>query len=338
MATTEMSGKILLTGIKPTGTPHLGNYVGAIKPGLELARHSKLALYFIADYHALTSIHDAKEMDRLVFEVAATWLAAGLDPEHVIFYRQSDIPEVFELAWALSCVTPKGLMNRAHAYKAVTALNEGKKVDVDAGVNMGLYCYPVLMAADIIAFDANVVPVGKDQVQHIEIARDIANSFNSVFGQTLVPPTHKIQESTSSISGLDGRKMSKSYDNTIPLFVPREKLRKLCFKFVTDSTAADAPKDPDTSTLFALYAEFATPEQQAAMRTKFAEGIMWGKVKEELFEVLDAHLTKPRERFEELMKSRDEVERLLAKGAERARPLAQATLERVRRAVGMSRK
>lgn len=333
----EQPGKISLTGIKPTGTPHLGNYVGAIKPGLELVDTSKLALYFIADYHALTSIHDPKEMDRLVFEVAATWLAAGLDPERVIFYRQSDIPEVFELSWALSCVTPKGLMNRAHAYKAVAAVNQEKNVDVDAGVNMGLYCYPVLMAADIIAFDANVVPVGKDQVQHVEIARDIANSFNALFGETLVPPSHKIQEGTSAITGLDGRKMSKSYDNTIPLFVPRERLRKLCFKFVTDSSAPDAPKDPDTSPLFALYAEFATPEQKAAMRTKFAEGIMWGKVKEELFEVLDAHLTKPRERYEALMKSRDEVDRLLARGAERARPLAQATLDRMRRAIGMRR-
>jgi tryptophanyl-tRNA synthetase len=331
------AGKITLTGIKPTGTPHIGNYVGAIKPALELANGAKRALYFIADYHALTMVHDKAELDRLIYEVAATWLASGLDPDKVLFYRQSDVPEVFELSWVLSCLTPKGLMNRAHAYKAAVQANEEKGVDVDAGVNMGLYCYPVLMAADIIAFDAEVVPVGKDQVQHVEIARDIAQYFNNTFGEALVLPGYKIEEATAAIPGLDGRKMSKSYDNTVPLFAPKDKLRKLLMRFVTDSSAPDAPKDPKTSPLFALYAEFASPEQTETMQRRFAEGIMWGHVKQELFEVLDAAIAPKRARYEELMTSRDEVDRLLAAGADRARPIAQATLDRVRRAVGARR-
>jgi tryptophanyl-tRNA synthetase len=329
------SRPISLTGIKPSGTPHLGNYVGAIQPALTLVSSSRLALYFIADYHALTFVQDRQEMDRLTYEVAASWLASGLDPNSVLLYRQSDIPEIFELSWILSCVSPKGLMNRAHAYKATIAANEARGDDVDAGVNMGLYCYPILMSADILAFDANIVPVGNDQVQHIEIARDLAESFNRTFGPVLTPPAPKIKADAAVIPGIDGRKMSKSYDNTIPLFAPRTRLRELIFRYKTDSSKPDAPKDPQASPLFALYAQFATAEQIEAMRHKFHEGIGWGKVKEELFEVIDAILAPRREHYTDLLRSRESIEGVLRAGAERARPLAQATLARVRSAVGV---
>ena len=326
---------ISLTGIKPTGTPHLGNYVGAIKPALQLIDESAVALYFIADYHALTLIHDPKLLDQLIYEVAATWLAFGLDTDKVVFYRQSDLPEVFELSWILGCMTAKGLMNRAHAYKAAIAQNEAAgNADLDAGINMGLYHYPVLMAADILLFDADIVPVGKDQVQHVEIARDIAQHFNHTFGETLVLPNARLQATAAAIPGLDGRKMSKSYGNTIPLFSDRDKLRKLLFKFVTDSSSPAEPKDPATSPLFALYREFASDDQTEAMRQRFAAGIGWGTVKQELFEVMDAFLTEPRQRYTELLHDRRQIDALLAAGAKRARELAHPTMDRVRRAIG----
>ena len=328
---------ISLTGIKPTGTPHLGNYVGAIKPALKLAESSRTALYFIADYHALTSVTDPKEMERDVYEVAATWLASGLDPEKVIFYRQSDIPEVFEINWILSCVAPKGLLNRAHAYKAKVQANIEAKVDPDDGVNMGVFGYPVLMAADILTFDAEVVPVGSDQVQHVEIARDIAGSFNHLFGDVFVPPKHQVPTRTAAITGLDGRKMSKSYGNTVPLFVPSKQLRKTVMKFVTDSSAADAPKDPDTSPLYAIYTEFASEDECATLREKMKAGMMWGHVKEELFNVLDRELGPKRERYDALLANKDEIDRLLKQGAERARQVARRTLARARKAIGMQR-
>ena len=253
---------ITLTGIKPTGTPHLGNYVGAIKPALKLVESSRTAFLFIADYHALTSVTDPKEMERDRLRGRRDLARGRRRPrEGVVFYRQSDVPEVFEINWILGCVAPKGLLNRAHAYKAIVQKNTEAGVDPDDGVNMGIFGYPVLMAADILTFDAEVVPVGSDQVQHVEIARDVAGSFNHLFGDVFVPPKHQIPARAAAISGLDGRKMSKSYGNTVPLFIPSKQLRKTVMKFVTDSSAPDAPKDPDTSPLYALYTEFATEDE-----------------------------------------------------------------------------
>lgn len=273
-----MSKEIVLTGIKPTGKVHLGNYIGAIKPALQLAGAGDCtALYFIADYHGLTFIQDRDEFRDLSYGIAATWLALGLDPERVVFYRQSDVPEIFELHWILSCLTSKGLMNRAHAYKAIHEQNIQLGVDADAGVNMGLFTYPVLMAADILLFQSDKVPVGKDQIQHVEIARDIAEGFNRVYGDTFKLPDYRVDENTSVIPGLDGRKMSKSYNNTIPLFETPENLKKLISKIKTDSTPPQEPKDPDTSNIFLLYKEFAAPAQVQDFRKQYLSGISWGR-------------------------------------------------------------
>jgi tryptophanyl-tRNA synthetase len=331
-----MTKKTILTGIKPTGEPHLGNYVGAIKPALALAQDpAHQGLYFIADYHALTTVHDAKEMRHNVLAVAATWIALGLDPERVIFFRQSDVPEIFELTWVLSCFTAKGLMNRAHAYKAAVQKNQESGADEDAGVNMGLYNYPVLMASDILLFGTHVVPVGKDQVQHIEMAADMAGSFNAVYGPVLTIPAPRIDEQTAIIPGLDGRKMSKSYDNTIPVFDDPKKLRKKIMRIVTDSTPPEVPKDPAASHIFQLYAAVASPEQTEALRERYLKGIGWGEAKQALFEVLDAYLSGPRQTYEELMKNPDVIEGHLARGKERARAIAAPTMEKVRKAVGV---
>lgn len=258
-----MTVEITLTGIKPTGTPHLGNYVGAIAPAIASSRRKNAtSFYFLADYHALISTQDPKRFRQSTLEVAAAWLALGLDTDRSVFYRQSDIPEIPELTWILMCVAAKGLLNRSHAYKAVVAENTEKRAkDPDKGINMGLYCYPVLMAADILMFKANKIPVGKDQVQHIEMTRDMAGRFNHIFGDTFVLPEAVIGENTAVLSGLDGRKMSKSYNNTIPLFVPEKKLRKLIMKIKTNSLGPDEPKDPEGCTLFEIYQAFATPQR-----------------------------------------------------------------------------
>ncbi len=333
--------QISLTGIKPTGIPHLGNYVGAIRPAIGLAERYD-AYYFIADYHALTTVRDPALMDEYTRSVAATWLACGLDPDRTVFYRQSDIPETFELAWVFSCMTAKGLMNRAHAYKAAVDRNrEAGEPDLDAGVSMGLYNYPVLMAADIIVMEADVVPVGRDQMQHVEYARDIADRFNLAYGErhALTVPRHVVDESAdaNTMPGLDGRKMSKSYGNTIPLFAPAAELRSLLKKIKTDSTPLEEPKDPDSSSLFAIYRQFATDTQREDLRGRMlAGGIGWGHIKQELFEVLDAHLAGPRERYAELMADREGLDDILAAGAERARDRARAVLGDVRRAVGIA--
>ncbi|MGH3427990.1 MAG: tryptophan--tRNA ligase, partial [Mycobacteriales bacterium] len=256
--------KVSLTGIKPTGEPHLGNYIGAVKPALALAQEYE-ALYFIADHHALTTVRDPKLLRHYTRSVAATWITAGLDPDRVVFYRQSDIPEIFDLTWILSCMTSKGLMNRAHAYKAARDRNEeAGKTDLDAGINMGLYNYPVLMAVDILIMEADVVPVGRDQMQHVEIAADIAGSFNHLYGdsftfkipQAVVPDA----ETGRTLPGVDGRKMSKSYDNTIPLFSNEAQLKKLVRRIPTDSTPVEEPKDPDSSNIFQILDQFAEPE------------------------------------------------------------------------------
>lgn len=327
--------KTVLTGIKPTGMPHLGNLLGAIKPAIELSKSNEFerSIYFIADYHALNSVRDPKQFKEDVYGIAATWVALGLDVEKAIFYKQSDVPEIFELTWMLSCMTPKGDMNRAHSYKDKVQKNIELNKDPDFGVNMGLYNYPILMAADILLYDTNIVPVGKDQVQHIEIARSIAQRVNEYYGEgTLIEPQERLQEGGASyIPGLDGRKMSKSYDNTIGLWETEKKLKKLINKITTDSSAPDAPKDPDNSAIMDLYRLFATPEQIAEEEQKYREGIGWGYAKADLFDVVNAYLSGPRDIYNQLMSDRGELDRILDRGAQKARAIASDTLGRVRR-------
>ena len=291
-----MSVQRVLTGITTSGTPHLGNYAGAIRPAVAASRQPGVeSFYFLADYHALIKTTDPLRVQRSTLEIAATWIAAGLDTDRVWFYRQSDIPEIPELTWLLTCVAGKGLLNRAHAYKAAVDRNTAEGVDPDAGVNMGLYMYPVLMAADILMFKAHSVPVGRDQIQHIEMARDMAGSFNHLYGEHFVLPEAAIDASVATLPGLDGRKMSKSYDNTIPLFAPTAELKKLIFSIVTDSKAPGEPKDADGSALFQLYQAFSTAEETRAMRTAFDEGIAWGEAKQALFERIEAAVAPMRE-------------------------------------------
>ncbi|MGE3386122.1 MAG: tryptophan--tRNA ligase [Bdellovibrionales bacterium] len=331
-----MAEKTILTGVKPTGQPHIGNYLGAIKPALDLASQpGNRTFLFIADYHSLTSVHDPKVLREMTYEVAATWLACGLDPKITSFYKQSAIPEIFELNWILSCFTPKGLMNRAHAYKAKVQENQEQgKEDLDFGVNMGLYNYPILMSADILMFNAHEVPVGEDQVQHLEIARDIAQKFNRTYGDLMRLPKFVVQK-MKLVPGLDGRKMSKSYDNHIPLFLESGKLRKLIMKIKTDSLPPEAPKDPETSLIFNLYKEFATPEQTQGLKAQYLKGIGWGSAKEQLFQVLDAQLSGPRAEYERWMNSRADIDSLLTQGAALARPKAQELLATWRKAMGI---
>jgi tryptophanyl-tRNA synthetase len=332
-----MTQQTILTGITTTGTPHLGNYVGAIRPAIDASRKKNDRFYyFLADYHALIKCHDPQRVKDSSLEVAATWLALGLDPKQSIFYRQSDIPEIPELTWILSCITAKGLMNRAHAYKAAVAENEtGGAKDPDKGITMGLFCYPVLMAADILMFKANVVPVGKDQIQHLEMARDIAQRFNHLYGEHFVLPEARVDDKTAVLTGLDGRKMSKSYNNTLPLFAPEKKLRKLIMKIKTNSLPPEAPKDPDNCSLFSIYQAFAGPEEIEAMRQRYTQGIAWGTMKQELFEYLNAILAQPREEYQRLLDAPEYVEQILQDGAARARTYSQPFLDRIRRAVGI---
>ena len=332
-----MSKQIVLTGITTTGTPHLGNYVGAIRPAIAASRdHDVQSFYFLADYHSLIKCHDPERVNQSSMEVAAAWIALGLDTDNAIFYRQTDIPEIPELTWILTCMTAKGLMNRAHAYKAAVADNESQGTrDPDQGVTMGLFCYPILMAADILMFKASRVPVGRDQVQHLEMARDIALRFNHHFGDLLVPPEAIVDENTAVLTGLDGRKMSKSYNNTIPLFLPEKKLRKLIMKIKTDATPPEAPKDPETSSLFSIYRAFAEDDAVAAIRRRYAEGIGWGEMKQILFETINAVLEAPRQRYEELIADPGYIEAQLKKGAERARAYSVPFLAEIRKAVGI---
>ena len=328
--------KISLTGIKPTGELHIGNYFGAIKPALELAKEYD-ARYFIADYHGLNTMKNPVELKTTIRHVAAGWLASGLDPEKVIFYRQSSVPEVFELTTMLTAFTSKGLMNRAHAYKAAVQDNNEKDADPDAGVNMGLFTYPILMAADIILFDSDVVPVGKDQVQHIEMAADIAQSVNANYGKPVLKvPAAAVRENSAVVPGLDGRKMSKSYGNTIPLFVPEKTLRKTVMRIVTNSQAVEEAKDPESSQIFLLYKLFANADEQAALAARYrAGGMGWGEAKEELFNAINRELAPVREKFDAIMADIPALDRILEEGAEKARPIAAATVKRFREAAGI---
>ncbi len=329
----------VLTGIKPTGSPHIGNLLGAIRPALRLADEGLEAMYFIADYHALTTVKSAADLRQLTYEVAATWLAMGLDPERTQFYRQSDVPEIFELAWVLSCFTSKGWMNKAHAYKAaVAAAQERGEQDVDAEINIGVYSYPVLMAADILAFDVDLVPVGKDQVQHVEIARDIAQRINHVYGaEVLRLPKAKLDDTTSIVPGVDGRKMSKSYGNQIPLFAAPKQMKKVVNQIVTDSTPPEAPKDPDTSTIFQIFKAVASADEARALADRYRAGIGWGDAKKALLDRLEVELGEARGRYDALMADPAKLDALLATGAAKARATARRTLDRVRTAIGIAR-
>ena len=331
--------KVVVTGVKPTGAPHLGNFAGAIRPALALSRVSGAgnSFMFIADYHALNQVHDAKTLHHHTLTVASTFLALGLDVNRTTFYRQSDVAETLELSTILCSVTPKGFMNRAHAYKAEVDKNAalGRK-DLDIGINMGLFTYPILMAADILQFDADLVPVGKDQAQHIEFSRDIAGHFNEAYGGVLKLPSQFVQPDSAIIPGLDGRKMSKSYNNTIPLFADEKALQKLIMKIVTDSKGPTEPKDPELSTVFNLYSQFANDQQIECMRHAFTAGeIGYGDAKRALFEVANAFLQEPRERFCELMNSPRQIAEILGAGAHTARTKARSTLTRVKEAIGV---
>jgi tryptophanyl-tRNA synthetase len=327
LAELPMTDKVAFTGIKPSGIPHVGNWLGAIRPALELAsRPGMRAIYFIADYHALTAVQDPAALRQMTYDVAATWLV----------YRQSDVPEVFELTWILSCMTTKGWMNKAHAYKAAVDRNlSAGEEDADIGINIGLYTYPVLMAADILLFDSDLVPVGKDQVQHVEIARDIAQRVNHLYGDVLTLPQAHVVENVAVLPGLDGRKMSKSYGNVIPLFLPPKQLRKLINKIVTDSTPPEAPKDAESSHIFQIYRAIAAPEDTQALAERYRTGIGWGDAKAALFDALDAALAPARQRYADLMADTAQIDRILESGAQRARVIAQATLGRVRSAIGV---
>jgi len=334
-----MNKAIVLTGITTTGTPHLGNYVGAIRPAIAASKNADfLPFYFLADYHALIKCQEPERVRQSSLEIAATWLALGLDTANAVFYRQSDVPEILELSWMLTCVASKGLMNRAHAYKAAVAENEqsGEK-DPDKGITMGLFSYPILMAADILMFNANKVPVGKDQIQHIEMARDMAARFNHIYGEHFVLPEALLEEHGATLSGLDGRKMSKSYNNTIPLFEPEKKLRKLINKIKTNSLEPGEPKDTEGCTLFSIYQAFASPHEVAHIRQRYAEGIGWGEMKQVLFEHINNHIAPARERYEALLQAPEHIETQLQEGAEKARDISIPFMQKLRKSVGISR-
>lgn len=366
-----MSKQRVLTGITTTGTPHLGNYVGAIRPAIAASRDtSNETFYFLADFHALIKCQDPAAVHQSGMEIAATWLALGLDTDNATFYRQSDIPEISELTWVLNCVCAKGLMNRAHAYKAAVQENidfqksklEGRchgitkagsqcknraascrfhRMDAfepDKAITMGLFSYPVLMAADILMFGANKVPVGKDQIQHVEMARDIAQRFNHIYCKKeplLTLPDYQVDDNVAVLQGLDGRKMSKSYGNTIPLFLAEKQLQKHINKIVTNLQEPGEPKDPDSSTVFQIWQAFATAEQTAEMRQAYADGIGWGDAKKKLFNLINAEVAEARERYNDLLARPADIEAELQKGAAKARAISRPMLERVREAVGI---
>ncbi len=331
-----MSKTRYLTGITTTGTPHLGNYVGAIRPAIEASKNPDIeSFYFLADYHALIKCYDPEQIQKSTREIAATWLALGLDTNNAVFYRQSDIPEIPELCWVLTCMTAKGLMNRSHAYKAVVQENEeAGSADPDKGITMGLFSYPILMTADILMFGGQKIPVGRDQIQHIEMARDIAQRFNHHFGETFVLPEAVVGDD-AVLKGLDGRKMSKSYGNTIPLFDTSKKLQKSINKIKTNLLEPGEPKEVDDSTLFEIWQAFANEDQQQYMRDQYANGIAWGQAKKELHALINEEIGEARERYFEYMENMDEVEAVLLKGAEKARSYSSPLLQKVRQSIGI---
>jgi len=334
-----MSRDVYLTGITTTGTPHIGNYVGAIRPGIAASKDATTKhFYFLADYHSLAKNEDPDKISRSTLEIAAAWLALGLDTDHAYFYRQSDIPEIPELTWILTSMTAKGLMNRAHSYKAAVQSNlDSGDNDEDKGITMALYCYPILMAADILMFKSTKVPVGQDQKQHVEMARDIAQRFNHHYGDIFVLPEPVIGDNTAVLKGLDGRKMSKSYNNTIPLFASEKQLRKLIMKIKTNSLEPGEPKDTEGSTLFEIFRAFATSEETRDIEKRYAEGIAWGEMKQLLFEYLNEHIKPSRKEYERLIADPVIVEQELQKGAAKAREVSGPYLDEIRTAIGIRR-
>ena len=332
-----MKNADFLTGITTSGTPHLGNYVGAIRPAVKTSKDKDItSYYFLADYHSLIKNSDPELRKQSTLEIAAAWIAMGLDYENCVFYRQSDIPEIPELTWILTCLAAKGLMNRAHAYKAVAAQNvETGQKDQDKGITMGLFSYPILMAADILMFNARKVPVGKDQVQHLEMTRDIAGRFNHVYKKIFILPQVVVDENSAVLSGLDGRKMSKSYNNFIPLFDTQKRFRKQIMKIKTNSLGPEEPKDPETCTLFSIYKAFATNAQTKELKKRYQEGIAWGEMKQELFEYINEVLKDPRQKYSELIKNPGDIEQILEKGALKAREFSVPFLEKIRKIIGI---
>ena len=332
-----MDKQRVLTGITTTGTPHLGNYVGAIRPAIRASQNPEvLPFYFLADLHALIKCHDPERVNQSTKEIAATWLALGLNTDNAVFYRQSDVPEISELTWLLTCMTAKGLMNRAHAYKAAVQANlDNDEKDPDKAITMGLFSYPILMAADILMFNAHKVPVGKDQIQHVEMARDIAARFNHHFGDHFVLPEYVVDDSSAILSGLDGRKMSKSYNNTIPLFESEKKFRKLIMKIKTNSQEPGEPKNPDGDTLFEMYQAFSQQNELEEIRKKYQEGIAWGEMKQILFEKINHELMDARTHYNELMADPNTVERKLVEGAKKARDYSSPFIKELKKSVGI---
>jgi tryptophanyl-tRNA synthetase len=331
-----MSRERVLTGITTSGTPHLGNYVGAIRPAVEASRTGDVeSFFFLADYHALIKCQDPDLVNQSTLEIAAAWIALGLDTDKVTFYRQSDIPEIPELTWLLTCMTAKGLMNRAHAYKGAVQANQEAGEDDDTAISMGLFSYPILMAADILMFNAHRIPVGRDQIQHVEMARDIAQRFNHHYGEHFVLPSAQVDDDSAILQGLDGRKMSKSYGNTIPLFLTEKKLKKHINKIKTNLLEPGEPKDPDTSAVFQIWQAFASKSQVEAMRAEFANGIAWGEAKRQLFELVNEQLREPREKYLQLMENPEKVEAVLQQGAVKAREHSTSLIAAVRSAVGI---
>lgn len=331
-----MSRERVLTGITTSGTPHLGNYVGAIRPAIEASRSGDVeSFFFLADYHALIKCQDPDRVNQSTLEIAAAWIALGLDTDKVTFYRQSDIPEIPELTWLLTCMTAKGLMNRAHAYKGAVQANQEAGEDDDTAISMGLFSYPILMAADILMFNAHRIPVGRDQIQHVEMARDIAQRFNHHYGEHFVLPAAQVDEDSAILQGLDGRKMSKSYGNTIPLFLTEKKLKKHINKIKTNLLEPGEPKDPDTSAVFQIWQAFASKSQVEAMRAEFTNGIAWGEAKRQLFELVNEQLREPREKYLQLMENPEKVEAVLQQGAVKARQHSASLIAAVRSAVGI---
>ena len=326
--------KRILTGITTTGTPHIGNYLGAIKPALELAKEYDESFYFLADYHAIIKNSKSTEVTDSVKNVALAWLASGLNPNKSFFYRQSDVPEILELSWVLNCVTAKGLMNRSHAYKAATTLN---KDDEDKGITMGLFSYPILMAADILIFNATHVPVGADQIQHIEMTRDIAGRFNHLYKKTFILPEAIIQSTNETVPGIDGQKMSKSYGNIIPLLSTEKQLKKSIAKIITNSLEPGDPKDPSNCTVFALYKYFASKPMVDELCDDYKKGISWGDAKNKLFEVVNNEITPIRESYEKLQEDKDFINDLLSDGSNKVRPIAKELLDSIRSSVGINK-
>ncbi len=330
----------VLTGINTTGTLHLGNYCGAIRPCIRASKREDVeSFFFMADLHALIKCQEPSRIELSRMQIAAAWLAAGLDPESVTFYRQSDIIEIPLLNWMFNCVCPKGLMNRAHAYKAMLEANAAQSEDPDNGVSMGLFCYPILMAADILMFNANLVPVGRDQTQHLEMARDIATRFNNLYGvqkDFFVMPYEQIDDDVEILPGLDGRKMSKSYNNVIPLFEGGSKaLEQAIGRVVTDSKLPGEPKDPDSTSLTKIFDAFATPEEREAFRAELRGGLGWGEAKKRLVNQIEAEIGPMREKYAYYTSHTDELEDILQAGAEKARKLSAPFMERLREAVGL---